>query len=43
MKKVAGARDELEEHVATPTGLDAERIAGLFGLRYAAPADPADD
>jgi 2-succinyl-5-enolpyruvyl-6-hydroxy-3-cyclohexene-1-carboxylate synthase len=37
---VAGATDAFEEHVATPTGLDAERIAELFGLDYAAPADP---
>jgi 2-succinyl-5-enolpyruvyl-6-hydroxy-3-cyclohexene-1-carboxylate synthase len=36
---VAGATDAFEEHVATPTGLDAERIAALFGLRYDAPAD----
>jgi 2-succinyl-5-enolpyruvyl-6-hydroxy-3-cyclohexene-1-carboxylate synthase len=38
---VAGATDAFEEHVATPTGLDAERVAQLFGLDYAAPADPA--
>ena len=38
---VAGATDAFEEHVATPTGLDAERVAELFGLDYAAPADPA--
>jgi 2-succinyl-5-enolpyruvyl-6-hydroxy-3-cyclohexene-1-carboxylate synthase len=38
---VAGATDAFEEHVATPTGLDAERIAELFGLDYAAPQDPA--
>jgi 2-succinyl-5-enolpyruvyl-6-hydroxy-3-cyclohexene-1-carboxylate synthase len=37
---VAGATDAFEEHVATPTGLDAERIAQLFELDYAAPADP---
>jgi 2-succinyl-5-enolpyruvyl-6-hydroxy-3-cyclohexene-1-carboxylate synthase len=38
---VAGATDAFEEHVATPTGLDARRIAALFGLEYAAPTDPA--
>jgi 2-succinyl-5-enolpyruvyl-6-hydroxy-3-cyclohexene-1-carboxylate synthase len=38
---VAGATDAFEEHVATPTGLDAERIAELFGLDYTAPADSA--
>jgi 2-succinyl-5-enolpyruvyl-6-hydroxy-3-cyclohexene-1-carboxylate synthase len=38
---VAGAVDAFEEHVATPTGLDAERVAGLFGLTYVAPADTA--
>jgi 2-succinyl-5-enolpyruvyl-6-hydroxy-3-cyclohexene-1-carboxylate synthase len=37
---VAGATDAFEEHVATPTGLDAELIAGLFGLGYSAPGDP---
>jgi 2-succinyl-5-enolpyruvyl-6-hydroxy-3-cyclohexene-1-carboxylate synthase len=31
---VATQRDAFEEHVATPTGLDAERIAALFGLVY---------
>ena len=29
-------RDAFEEHVATPTGLDAERVAALFGLRLRA-------
>jgi 2-succinyl-5-enolpyruvyl-6-hydroxy-3-cyclohexene-1-carboxylate synthase len=38
---VAGAADAFEEHVATPTGLDAERVAALFGLAYAAPTDAA--
>jgi 2-succinyl-5-enolpyruvyl-6-hydroxy-3-cyclohexene-1-carboxylate synthase len=38
---VAGAGDAFEEHVATPTGLDAGRIAELFGLTYVAPGDPA--
>ena len=38
---VAGATDAFEQHVATPTGLDAERVAELFGLEYTAPADPA--
>jgi 2-succinyl-5-enolpyruvyl-6-hydroxy-3-cyclohexene-1-carboxylate synthase len=31
---VATQRDAYEEHVATPTGLEAERVAGLFGLTY---------
>jgi 2-succinyl-5-enolpyruvyl-6-hydroxy-3-cyclohexene-1-carboxylate synthase len=31
---VASQTDAFEEHVATPTGLDAERVAALFGLRY---------
>jgi len=31
---VATQRDAYEEHVATHTGLDAERVAGLFGLAY---------
>ncbi|HEU4977759.1 MAG TPA: thiamine pyrophosphate-binding protein, partial [Solirubrobacteraceae bacterium] len=34
---VASQRDVFEHHVATPTGLDAEKVAALFGLRYAAP------
>jgi 2-succinyl-5-enolpyruvyl-6-hydroxy-3-cyclohexene-1-carboxylate synthase len=37
---VAGAADAFEDHVATPTGLDAERIAALFGLAYLSPGDP---
>jgi 2-succinyl-5-enolpyruvyl-6-hydroxy-3-cyclohexene-1-carboxylate synthase len=37
---VAGATDAFEEHVATPTGLDAERVAELFGLDYSAPGEP---
>jgi 2-succinyl-5-enolpyruvyl-6-hydroxy-3-cyclohexene-1-carboxylate synthase len=35
---VATQTDAFEEHVATPTGLDFERAAALFGLAYAAPA-----
>jgi 2-succinyl-5-enolpyruvyl-6-hydroxy-3-cyclohexene-1-carboxylate synthase len=35
---VATQTDAFEEHVATPTGLDFERAAALFGLEYAAPA-----
>jgi len=35
---VATQTDAFEEHVATPTGLDLERVAALFGLAYAAPA-----
>jgi 2-succinyl-5-enolpyruvyl-6-hydroxy-3-cyclohexene-1-carboxylate synthase len=38
---VAQATDAFEEHVATPTGLDPERIAALFGLAYSAPAGTA--
>jgi 2-succinyl-5-enolpyruvyl-6-hydroxy-3-cyclohexene-1-carboxylate synthase len=34
---VATQADAFEEHVATPTGLDFERAAALFGLEYAAP------
>jgi 2-succinyl-5-enolpyruvyl-6-hydroxy-3-cyclohexene-1-carboxylate synthase len=34
---VATQADAFEEHVATPTGLDLERVAALFGLDYAAP------
>ncbi|MEN3282503.1 MAG: 2-succinyl-5-enolpyruvyl-6-hydroxy-3-cyclohexene-carboxylate synthase [Solirubrobacteraceae bacterium] len=36
---VATERDAYEEHVATPTGLDAERVAALFDLAY----EPVDD
>jgi 2-succinyl-5-enolpyruvyl-6-hydroxy-3-cyclohexene-1-carboxylate synthase len=36
---VATQRDAYEEHVATPTGLEAERIAALFDLAY----EPVDD
>jgi 2-succinyl-5-enolpyruvyl-6-hydroxy-3-cyclohexene-1-carboxylate synthase len=36
---VATQADAFEEHVATPTGLEAERVAALFGLRY----EPVDD
>ena len=32
--RVATQHDAYEEHVATPTGLDAERIAALFDLTY---------
>jgi 2-succinyl-5-enolpyruvyl-6-hydroxy-3-cyclohexene-1-carboxylate synthase len=38
---VASQTDAFEEHVATPTGLDAERIAALFGLAYEPVDDPA--
>jgi 2-succinyl-5-enolpyruvyl-6-hydroxy-3-cyclohexene-1-carboxylate synthase len=31
---VATQHDAYEQHVATPTGLDAERVAALFGLNY---------
>ncbi len=36
---VATQTDAFEEHVATPTGLEAERVAALFGLRY----EPVED
>jgi 2-succinyl-5-enolpyruvyl-6-hydroxy-3-cyclohexene-1-carboxylate synthase len=36
---IATQRDAYEEHVATPTGLDAERVAALFDLAY----EPVDD
>ncbi len=36
---VATQRDAYEEHVATPTGLDAERVADLYGLVYAQVTD----
>jgi 2-succinyl-5-enolpyruvyl-6-hydroxy-3-cyclohexene-1-carboxylate synthase len=36
---VAGAVDAFEDHVATPTGLNAERVAALFDLAYVAPTD----
>jgi 2-succinyl-5-enolpyruvyl-6-hydroxy-3-cyclohexene-1-carboxylate synthase len=35
---VAAAVDAYEQHVATPTGLDARRAAALYGLAYTAPA-----
>jgi 2-succinyl-5-enolpyruvyl-6-hydroxy-3-cyclohexene-1-carboxylate synthase len=38
---VATQTDAYEEHVATPTGLDAQRVAGLFGLAYEPVADLA--
>jgi 2-succinyl-5-enolpyruvyl-6-hydroxy-3-cyclohexene-1-carboxylate synthase len=38
---VAGATDAFEEHVATPTGLDAERVAALFELDYVKASEPA--
>jgi 2-succinyl-5-enolpyruvyl-6-hydroxy-3-cyclohexene-1-carboxylate synthase len=31
---VTSQTDAFEEHVATPTGLEAERVAALFGLTY---------
>src|SRR5579859_2713174 len=34
---IASQVDVYEQHVATPTGLDFERAAALYGLRYAAP------
>jgi 2-succinyl-5-enolpyruvyl-6-hydroxy-3-cyclohexene-1-carboxylate synthase len=36
---VATQRDAYEEHVATPTGLEAERVAALFDLAY----EPVED
>jgi 2-succinyl-5-enolpyruvyl-6-hydroxy-3-cyclohexene-1-carboxylate synthase len=38
---VATQTDAYEEHVATPTGLDAERVAALFGLAYEPVSDLA--
>ncbi|MGI8573050.1 MAG: 2-succinyl-5-enolpyruvyl-6-hydroxy-3-cyclohexene-1-carboxylic-acid synthase [Solirubrobacteraceae bacterium] len=34
---IAGQRDVFEEHIATPTGLDFEQVAGLFGCAYTRP------
>ena len=39
---VATQADAYEEHVATPTGLDFERAAALYGLAYEAPATLPD-
>ncbi len=39
---VATQADAFEEHVATPTGLDFERVAALFGLGYRAPRSVGD-
>jgi 2-succinyl-5-enolpyruvyl-6-hydroxy-3-cyclohexene-1-carboxylate synthase len=36
---VASQTDAFEEHVATPTGLDAQRVAALFELAYEPVAD----
>lgn len=36
---VSGETDVFEEHIATPTGLEAEAIAGLFGFDYRLVAD----
>jgi len=38
---VATQRDAYEEHVATPTGLDPQRVAALFGLAYEPVSDLA--
>jgi 2-succinyl-5-enolpyruvyl-6-hydroxy-3-cyclohexene-1-carboxylate synthase len=38
---VASQTDAFEEHVATPTGLDAQRVAALFDLAYEPVTDPA--
>jgi 2-succinyl-5-enolpyruvyl-6-hydroxy-3-cyclohexene-1-carboxylate synthase len=38
---VASQRDAFEEHVATPPGLEVERVAAAFGLAYEAPTDIA--
>jgi 2-succinyl-5-enolpyruvyl-6-hydroxy-3-cyclohexene-1-carboxylate synthase len=38
---VSTQADAFEEHVATPTGLQAERVAALFGLGYEAVEDVA--
>jgi 2-succinyl-5-enolpyruvyl-6-hydroxy-3-cyclohexene-1-carboxylate synthase len=34
---IAGERDVFEEHIATPTGLDFEAAATLYGLEYVSP------
>jgi 2-succinyl-5-enolpyruvyl-6-hydroxy-3-cyclohexene-1-carboxylate synthase len=34
---IARERDIYEQHVATPTGIDFERVAGLYGFRYERP------
>jgi 2-succinyl-5-enolpyruvyl-6-hydroxy-3-cyclohexene-1-carboxylate synthase len=39
---VSGEADAYEEHVATPTGLEAERIAALYGLEHRPVADAAE-
>jgi 2-succinyl-5-enolpyruvyl-6-hydroxy-3-cyclohexene-1-carboxylate synthase len=39
--EVSSQKDAFEEHVATPTGLDPEHVATLFGLRHCQPRDVA--
>ncbi len=39
---VSGERDAFEEHVATPHGLDFERVAKLYDFAYQRPADAAE-
>jgi 2-succinyl-5-enolpyruvyl-6-hydroxy-3-cyclohexene-1-carboxylate synthase len=39
---VSGERDVYEQHVATPTGIDFERAAALYGLRYERPQTLAE-
>ena len=39
---VSGERDVYEQHVATPTGIDFERAAALYGLRYERPQTVAE-
>jgi 2-succinyl-5-enolpyruvyl-6-hydroxy-3-cyclohexene-1-carboxylate synthase len=36
---VSGQSDAFEEHVATPHGLDFEKVAGVYGLGYERPSD----
>jgi 2-succinyl-5-enolpyruvyl-6-hydroxy-3-cyclohexene-1-carboxylate synthase len=39
---VAGERDVFEEHVATPPGLELERVAALYGFAHQRPATLAE-
>ncbi len=39
---LAGRHDAFEEHVATPHGVEPERVAALFGLEHRPVADPTD-
>jgi 2-succinyl-5-enolpyruvyl-6-hydroxy-3-cyclohexene-1-carboxylate synthase len=39
---VSGEADAFEEHVATPHGLDFERVAAVYGFTYERPADASE-